>query len=122
MIIAPRVELEVVIVIIGHGLGIAMPVGAASVVVGVPCWRIGSDPSFLTAWLLDAAEVEGVIGHVVHVVGEEEDGAASLTEALRFMDLAFEGEVDDVRLHAFVAQGGCDSPRAVLLFAHEFNA
>lgn len=102
VIITPGVQLEVVVRIVGHGCRIAMPIGAAAVVIGMSGRRVGPNPRLLSALFFYASKMERMIGHVVHVVSEEENRGAAVPEKFGFVHLTVEGKIDGVGFDALV--------------------
>ena len=76
IIITPQIEFEVVVGVVRQVLSIQTAVGAALVVIGVTGGRIASNPLLWLAGCGDTSEVDRYVGHIVHVVREEQDGVA----------------------------------------------
>ena len=113
VIVTPKIEFEVVVLVVGQRRGLAVPVGAAPVVIGVTRGCLGSDPLLRTCGRSFPSEKEGVVCDIVHVMGEKEDRIGSRSESFDLMKLALEFKVDRIWCRELKVKFGSHFPGAI---------
>ncbi len=121
IIVAPGVQVPVVVGVVLLVGRRETSVGAALVPVSMAFWCIRLDPLLILLRSLDALEVERHVLDIVHVVGEEEDGVAPFAEQNLVMRGTAEVHVDVMRRGDGVLERAGHCPRGVLLVSHKLG-